>query len=152
MINSLNFLIKNKKSFFKKNRYFIFGIFFFFMQSVAVIRNYADGYPYFFWFCDFVPILFCIGFFIKNKYFIKGLINIGLIPQLIFLLDFVYNFVLGKSLFSITEELFTLSFLVIISTLFIHLSTAFAFLFTYKEESNKKPSFFLLVVLSLYIL
>lgn len=131
-------------------KYIYYGVFFLLMQIVVIIRNLVGKYYTFFWFCDFVPILFALGFFFKNKDFIKGLINLGLIPQIVVLFDFVYQLVLGKSLFSTTEELFALGFFFVISAFFIHLSATFAFLFTYKDKPNKKAlyySFFSLVLI-----
>lgn len=123
-------------------KYIYYGILFLLIQAVAIIRNLSDSYNYFFWFCDFVPLLFAIGFFFKNTNFVKGLINIGFIPQIAFLFDFLYHLILGKSLFPLTEEIFALGFFVIISTLCIHLSTSLAFLFTYKEKPNKNVLYY----------
>lgn len=131
-----------------KRKYFLIGSFFVFMQIVALIRNYSENYFYFFWYCDFVPILLAVAFFLKNTDFVKGLINIGLIPQAIFLIDFVLTIITGSSPLSITRNLSALNIFFIISTLFIHLSVSLAFLFVHKEKTDKKAlyySFFSLV-------
>jgi hypothetical protein len=134
----------------KDIKYLYCAVFFLLMQIFVIIRNLLGGYNNFFWFCDFVPILFALGFFFQNINFIKSLINIGLIPQILVMFDFAYQLTSGKSLFHTTEELFTLGLFFILAAFFIHLSAILAFLFTYKEKTNKSAisySFFSLILI-----
>ena len=35
-------------------KYIYYGLFFIFVQIIAILRNLTDNYSYFFWFCDFI--------------------------------------------------------------------------------------------------
>ena len=131
------------------DKYKFYGIFFLIIHAIVIIRNYGDNYLFFFWYCDFVPILLSIGFFIKKTNFIKALINVGFLPQILFLIDFINNMITGKSLFLLTNELFSAGPFFIISTFVIHLSTSFALLFTYKKEPNKRALYYSALILVL---
>jgi len=80
MINKIYFVSYFMK---KVDFYFWGGVFFVLLQIVAIFRNLYFDYVYFFWFCDFVPFVLAIAFFLKKDEVIKGIINIGLFPQLI---------------------------------------------------------------------
>jgi hypothetical protein len=59
-------------------------IFFLLIEIGIVLRNISiKSYFSFFWFCNFAPILFAVGFLIGNVQFIKSIINIGLLTQFI---------------------------------------------------------------------
>src|SRR3989338_1129828 len=60
----------------------------------------AFDYYNFFLFCDFVSLPLAIGFFAKKNDLIKGLVNIGLLAQCIYLGAFFYKLVTSISLFS----------------------------------------------------
>jgi hypothetical protein len=138
----------SKTEFYKK--YFYYGIFFLFIEVLVIIRNLAEGFNYFFWFCDFVPVLLALAFFLKDNDFVKGIINIGLIMQIGFMFDFMHILLFGYSFFSVNKEILSLSYSLIALTFFIHFSTIFAFLWTYKEKPSKKTlfySFFILILI-----
>ena len=118
-------------------RYY-WGCFFLFVQAVTILRNYIDGYNYYFWFCDFAPILFSIAFFVGNKDVIKSLINFGLIPQIIFLIDFIYAANVGASPLGITDPALRLTLFSISSTILIHLTTSIALLLTIRIKPKKR--------------
>lgn len=131
-----------------KNRYY-YGFFFLFIQVVAIIFNYLDRYNYYFWFCDFVPILLSIAFFIKNEDMVKGLINFGLIPQIVFLIDFIYLTNTGNSVLAINLNYQNFTSLTVLSTILVHLSTIFALLFTFRIKPTKKTMSYSLVTMFL---
>ena len=135
----------------KNKRYIILGIFFLFIQLIAIIRNVASDYNNFFWFCDFVSLPLAIGFFLKKDNFIKSLINIGLIAQLIYIGAFVYTLISGYTLLNTIPEVRT--FFYSFSSIFIHLSTIFALFFTYKIRPTIKTLFSSLMFLfGMYII
>jgi len=134
-----------------KNYYYAY--FFLLVQIIAIIRNLLEGYNYYFWFCDFAPILFSIAFFIKNKNLVKGLINFGLIPQIIFLIDFVYLTSTGISPLGITFHLLKFNSFAIFSTILVHLTTFFALLFTFRIKPNKWTLFdSIIFMLAVYVI
>lgn len=123
-------------------KYLYYGALFLLIQVIIVAKNFGHDYYSFFWLCAYTPILFAIGFFIKNINFIKGLTNIALIPQIIFLIDLLCHYLVGRSIFSTTEVFFTFGPLFIITTFLLHLSSTFALLFTYKEKPSKKSLYY----------
>lgn len=118
-------------------RYYL-GIFFLFVQIMIILRNYIIGYNYYFWFCDFAPILLSIAFFMGNKDIVKSIINFGLIPQIIFLIDFIYALNMDTSPIGIITHLSKFTTLSILSTGLIHLTTVTALLLTLRHRPNKK--------------
>lgn len=120
------------------NKRYLWGFFFLFVQIIAILRNYIYDYNYYFWFCDFAPILFSIAFFINNKNLVKGLINFGLIPQIIFLIDFIYVINSGTSILGVQAEVLKFNLFAILSGVFIHLTTLIALSITFRFKTNKK--------------
>ncbi len=60
------------------------SIFFVIIEILIVIRNLSlKRYSDFVWFCDFAPLLIAIGFFIDNTQFVKALINVGFLSQIV---------------------------------------------------------------------
>ena len=112
------------------NKYRIIGVFFLLIQAVAIMRNIMSDYYNFFWFCDFVSLPLAIGFFFRKDDFIKAIINIGLLAQIIYLLFYIYKLFSGVSLLETIPD--TITWFYTISSIFIHLSTIFALIFTYK--------------------
>jgi hypothetical protein len=127
----------------KGNRkYILVGILFLFIEFLAITRNLLESYIYFFWFCDFVPLLLAILFFFKKFQYIKAVINFGLIPQLIFLVNFLWIFLFGKDLFNLIPNFSELSFLYLAITFFLHLPTFIALLFTFKIKPEKNTLYY----------
>jgi hypothetical protein len=128
------------------------AFFFLFVQIIAVTRNLLFDYNYFFWYCDFAPALFSIAFFIGNKNIIKGLVNFGLIPQIIFLIDFIYSVNIGESFLGITIHQLEFNLFLFLSTILVHLTTIAALLLVYKTKPNKKTLFYsAFFVLAIYL-
>ncbi len=134
----------------RRDFYFWGGILFLLLQVVAITRNVFSSYLYFFWFCDFVPLVYAIVFFLKKDQAIKGMVNIGLFPQVIYLFSFVIKIAFGVSIVNEMDVLFARSAFLIFATVLFHSATIFAFFFTYKRAPNMKTlyySFFWLVAI-----
>jgi hypothetical protein len=121
----------------KRDFYFLAGILFVLLQVVAVVRNVLIDYIYFFWLCDFILVLYAIGFFLNDEQFIKGVINLGLIPQTIYFVSVLILVLFRVSFFEGVEFLLGVPPFIILLTLFFHASTFFAFFFTYKIKPSK---------------
>lgn len=117
------------------------------IQVMAIVRNYLTGYFNYFWFCNFVPILFALAFLFSNVHLAKALVNIGLVPQIIFIFIFVYNIFTGTEVLFVVPESADLFYNV--SSIIIHLSTVIALCFTYKFKPNKETIMYSLLVLIL---
>ncbi len=129
----------------KTKMHLYYGLFFFLIQTLVLIRNYIIGFNYFYWFCDFAPLLLSIAFFINNKSLVKGIINLGLIPQIIFLVDFIYLTTLGMAPLGITLPILATNSFSILSTIFVHIATFMALIFTIKIKPDKKTLIYSIV-------
>ena len=134
-----------------RKRYISFGILFLGLQVLAIVRNLSSDYFSFFWYCDFTPVLFALFFFIRNNQAIKGLLNIGLLAQLGFVILFLIKLFFGVSLFGFDTD-FPLNFYYITITIVLHLSTLFVFILTYKIKPEKTSLIYSFVFLSLIYL
>ncbi|MFP4403690.1 MAG: hypothetical protein ACLFPJ_05035 [Candidatus Woesearchaeota archaeon] len=92
-----------------------------------------------FWFCGHVSFLFAIGFYIKNINFIKTLISIGFIFQIIWIFDFLSKLLFGSFIIGVTDYMFTdLALLAYLTSLLGHFfSTVLALILTYKYKPKK---------------
>lgn len=123
----------------RDKKYFRIGVLFLVIQIVAIVRNIVSDYNIFFWFCDFAPLPLAIGFFLKKDDVIKSLVNIGLVAQLIYIISYFYTLISGIQVLDTIPT--TTTFFYGISSIFIHLSTAFAFFFTYRVKPTIKTLF-----------
>jgi hypothetical protein len=126
-------------------RYLILGFFFLFIQVVAILRNVLSGYYNFFWFCDFVSLPLAICFFIKKEKFVKSIVNIGLVAQLIYIVVSIYTLLSGNSILD-TILLYSNIFY-FLSSILIHLSVTFALILTYKIRPTVNTLFYSLMFL-----
>src|SRR3989304_809801 len=129
----------------KNKKYILIGIFFLFIQAVAITRNIASESYSFFWFCDFASLPIAIGFFLKKESFVKSIINIGLVPQWIYIVLYLYKIFSGISVLETIPDATNVFY--ITSSIFIHLSTTFALLFTYKVKPTVSTLFSSIVFL-----
>ncbi len=137
----------------KSDFYFLAGILFVLLQIVAIARNLYFDFVYFFWFCDFVPIILAVAFFFRKDSVVKGVINIGLFPQLIYTFGFIVKIFFGVSFLSDVELVWGYSMFVIFSSIFIHLATVIAFGFTYKvEPKGRDMGYSLMGLVLIYIM
>ncbi len=118
-----------------KNKYHVASIFFLLLGIIAVMKNIMIGdYQGFFWFCDFVPFLFAAGFLMEDKHYVKGLVNIGLVAQFIFIACLILNF-LGVRIIEFSGW----SPIEIAVSVLLHVCSAnIALLLTYKIKPTKK--------------
>ena len=125
------------------------------MAVIVVIRDlvFYDIFN-FFWFCDIGLVLFAIAFFNRNIQFIKGLINIGLVAQSIFLLSIVVYAGFKIQMNGLPVVLFHTSWVNILVSIIIHLlSTNLALFLTYKEKNGASSlAYSLGVLLFLYVM
>lgn len=127
---------------------FYLGIFFLVLSLVLIYRNYAIGWINFFWMCDFVPFLFSLAFFSGRRDLVKAVINLSFFPQIVYLLSVILLVFFGISYFEGVSFLLEVGWVFIVLTLFLHMASVFAFLFTYKEKTPQRILFysFLLVL------
>ena len=136
-------------------RYFILGVFFLILQLFVIIENYnASKYDTFFWFCNHALLLFAIGFFTKNNDLIKGLINVGLLAQLVWSIDFLSRILFEIHVFNITNYIFeSPSSLWTLLTITIHLFATTLSLYITRniKPTNKTLLYSILYTIILYI-
>jgi len=126
-------------------RYLILGFLFLFIQAVAILRNLFSSHYNFFWFCDFVSLPLALCFFFKKDNFIKSLINIGLVAQLIYVTGVIYFLFSGNSFLDTIPS--DPNILYFVSSILIHLSTLIALIFTYKVKPTINILFYSLIFL-----
>ncbi|MFW6230606.1 MAG: hypothetical protein ACOC32_01130 [Nanoarchaeota archaeon] len=87
--------------------FWIVGAFFLIIQSITTITYLQAGQPQnLLWFCNHTPILLSIAFFLKKKDIIKTVLNVGLIPQAIWSIDFIIRLLFGIFPFGVTAYMF----------------------------------------------
>lgn len=131
-------------------KYIYTGIFFLILQILIIWRNvWLDDYLSFLWLCDFLPILFAISFFFKKVQFTKGLINLCLIPQLVYFIDLIiYTFSKGAYTLGFIPTVISGPMIFFLISVFAHLlSTSVAFILTYREKTEKISLAYSLVLL-----
>lgn len=85
----------------------IIGIIFLVFGIIAIINTLSLGnYSGILWFCYLGLIIIGIGVLRKNTSLIESQLNILLIPQIIWIIDFVYFIINGYSLFNIVDYFF----------------------------------------------
>ena len=115
----------------KGDLYIWVGVFFVLLQVVAVVRNSFLDFVYFFWFCDFVPIILALAFFFRREQMIKGIVNIGLFPQLLYLGSFIVRLFFGFTFLDETDLLFSYNVFIIVSSVILHSATVISLGFVY---------------------
>ena len=116
------------------------------IQLIAIVRNYTSDYFNFFWFCDFVPALFFLAFLAKDDEAVQGLVNIGLFPQIIYLVLLVYSAFAGLAPPGMSHQIGPWY---VASSLVIHLSTLLALFATRKIKPSRKTLIYSLGALCL---
>jgi len=73
--------------------------YFILVQALLIFRNVSiSDYSAFFWFCDFAPLFLAIAFYYKNDQLAKGIINVGLLAQLISIAGFLIFLIFGANI------------------------------------------------------
>lgn len=141
---TLSFLIMKQKT-----KYLLISLFFALVQIMVILRNYFLGYFVLYWYCDFAPTIFAILFFFKANQAVKGYLNIGLIPQLIFLFGFFYKLVFDISLLGDVTNSLSTGLFYTLSTTISHLSTLLALILVIKTKPSKKSLLYSFIFLML---
>ena len=130
-----------------RDKYRNIAIFFFFMQIIVVIRNLSTDYTVFFWFCDFAPGVYGVLFLLRKDDAVRGFVNIGLIPQIIFIFGIFYKLFFDVSLLGAATDSLPLSTFYVASTLFIHTSSIIALIIVRKRKPSRKTLLYSLLFL-----
>jgi len=137
----------------KFEKRYIIVLLFVIIQAITVIRNIQTEFYFFFWLCDFAPILFAAFFFFNRLDLVKSLVSISIIPQWIYLVGLIYGVFSNHYVFiESTEHLFSLYF---ISSTFVHFTSTFALIFSFKykpEVKQLKYTFILIILIYLMTL
>lgn len=118
----------------KKNGVIALG--FFILELMVVVRNWETDYWFFYWYCDFVPIVFSFLFFFEKPQAIKGLLYIGFLGQAAFNISLASEMLFGFACFhfvTLQEGML----LVNMVTLAMHMSTLCAFFAVAREKPEK---------------
>ncbi len=132
-------------SFKVRNQNLYLAFFFILLQIAVIYSNIVQGrLDLFLWACDNAPIIFAIGFFLNNIDLIKGVINVVLIGQFLWVLDFLVKLVTGGYLSGVTQYFFLNPLAESsITSLFLHVFSAFlALIFVYKYKPTKKALYY----------
>lgn len=105
------------------------------LQGMIFWRNWQTDYWVFYWFCDSAPFLFSVLFFLGKYQMIKGLIHIGLLGQLLYIISFISAAFTGVPLFGFSVD-FTIGIVNITITFLMHLSTPLATVATRRIVPN----------------
>lgn len=143
-------MLKTQILWIKKNKYYVAGTFFLILQ-IGLLYKYLFllDLSNLLWFCSHTPLIFAFAFFTKNTNIIKTLISIGLIPQLIWIIDYLGKIIFGIFIFGATDYMFiSAPFISYIISIFEHfLSTILALIITYKIKPKKKTLLYAFIYL-----
>jgi hypothetical protein len=120
------------------------------IQILVFWKNHIRKTEYrIYWFCDFVPMLFAIGFLFDAQQFIKSLINIGFMSQLFTGILLIYGFSTGVDIIG-TRKTESYGRFYMIIELLIHLVPAtVALILTYKIMPAGVSLIYSLIILTL---
>lgn len=83
------------------------GILFLVIAVGAVVNTIYQGNFYgIFWLCYTSLFLISLGILLRKDYLLMSQLNILLIPLFVWMIDFISFFIMGKTLFGITEYMF----------------------------------------------
>jgi len=132
----------------KLNDYYFMAGTFLFIQVVILIRDYMVGnlHHQIFWFCNFAPMLLAIGFFYKKKDFIKAVINVGLIGQIVALI--LFSYMVSKGVFALSDiPSKFVKFIYIATTIMVHLVVLWALIASYKIKPTRKALHYSFIII-----
>ena len=122
------------------------------MQILVFIRNFQlQNFQSIFYFCNHIPILLALFFYFKKNDYIKTLINIGFLSQIVWILDLLMKLLFDIYLFGFSVYVFEGSNLFgKIIAILIHTTTLIPSLFfTWKISTNRKSFFYAIICLFL---
>ena len=150
--------IRKLKKLTHKYRFYLIGIFFIILQFMLLYKYlYLAEFNNMLWFCSHAPLLFGLAFFFKKIKIIKGLISVGLIIQLIWIVDYLGKLLFGIYLIGTTDYMFLYqsTFFSYIVSVIEHFSSILALFLTYKYKPKKEIfyySFFYLIIILIFTL
>lgn len=122
-----------------KHKDFALGFFFLILQAIIIFAIKDLDYSTLFWFCNHAPLFFSIGFFLKKYQLIKGIITVGILAQIIWIIDLLYYITTSNFLFNVTNYVADLQGFSLIITIMVHVfSTLLALIFTFEEKIKKQ--------------
>lgn len=137
---------------YSKKWYLFCGLFFLCLGIFILWRNaYFSVSDYsIFWLCDFAPFIFAAGFFLRQDDIVKGMLNIGFFPQILFLFGAFMMFFFNMDVFGVGLNLAHLNLWFIASSIVLHLSLIGAYFLNYEAKPTYKSliySFAFLVIM-----
>jgi len=131
-----------------KKTFWFLGIYFLIIEILFIFKLMIDGHRDFsglVWICNISPAFFALAFFTKNKQFIKGIINLAFMPQILFVIVTIMYFSLGISIFAIDKCY--INFLEGFTAFYMHLfSVSIAMFFTRKIAPLKKSIYYSMIL------
>lgn len=126
----------------------IFIFYLILLQILVIIRNISiHNYEIFFYFCNHIPILIIILLIFEKIDYLKALINIGLLIQIGWVLDFSSKLIFNTYLFGSTSYIFQgANYFSIIVSILIHTTTLIPLFFLIKKEKTKKKSIYYSII------
>ena len=142
------------KEWIKKNQFYIAGTFFIILQLFLIYKyTHITRFSNMLWFCSHTPLIFGIAFFTKNTTIIKTLISVGLIPQVLWVIDYLVKIFFGFFILGATDYMFMdisgLSYTISIVEHFF--AAPLALFLTYKYKTKKKVLLYALIYLVLLL-
>lgn len=90
-----------------KNKWLnIIGIFFIILGLVSISRIFWGVWQNVFWWCDHAVLIMGIAVLLRNKFWLTAELNIALIPQFLWSLDFFSKLIFDKFIFGFTAYMF----------------------------------------------
>lgn len=138
----------------KFENFFIFYLIL--LESSIIIRDIlSHNYESFFYLCNHVSIFIIIFLILKQYNFLKALINVGIIIQIGWCLDFLTKLIFNFYIFNATEYVF--ENLISISSLLsilVHTTTLIPLFFLIRKKKTKKITIYysILYLIFLYVL
>ncbi len=112
------------------------------VQAMIILRDVlSNEYYSIFWFCDFAPILLISAFLMRDRQFVKGIINLGLIVQLLFIIDFLTFVFSGIQIPHITNT-FNHPAAYSVAALIMHMTIPIIFVLGYREKPDRRSLFY----------
>jgi hypothetical protein len=110
-----------------------YSFIFLILQIFLILKcYYLDDYFLLFYFCYHIPLFIFLGLYFDNNLIIKTIINIGLIAQLEWIIDFI-SILIGKPIIGNTIFIFYYPGCIFIVTLLSHFSCLFLIFITNKK-------------------
>ena len=132
----------------EKNRYDLIVIFFVVIQFLIIYLAFRiDDFEILFWFCNHTPFMFALFFYFRKVDLIKSIINVGLLFQFFWTVDFFSklffdSFIFGATSYVFEREFGILMLIPILSHLFV---TSLSFILTYKYKPRLKSIFYSMI-------